>query len=160
MKKRARRSSVAIFLLFFALLALEVFAQHGASKKPVLIRDTGASESQEEAEAEPAKEPNPLLAEQNLSIGNFYLKRRNYIAAIQRFLEALEYQPDSIPAMEALAKAYEKNGEINKAIGTYRDFLEKYPDSPKSSEFHARLAKLEKKTTDATDFKDSKDPTD
>ncbi len=136
---------LAGLVVFLPPLSLESFPQSGPSRKPALIRDTAAAEEKEEAEAEPTKEYNPMLAEQNISIGNFYLKRKNYGAAIQRFISALEYQPDSVPAWEALARTYEKSGDRAKAIQTYRDFIEKNPDSPKSAQFRARLAKLEKK---------------
>ncbi len=111
-----------------------------------MIRDTEASEETADAADAPApKEPNPLLAEQNINIGNFYLKKKNYSAAIQRYLDALEYQPNSIAAHEALARAYEKSGEITKAIAAYKELIEKNPESPKISEFRSKLAKLEKR---------------
>jgi tetratricopeptide (TPR) repeat protein len=133
-------------VFLFSFLAGAAFAQTSASGRPELIRDTDAAEGKESTEAEPAKELNPLLAEQNISIGNFYLKRKNYAAAIQRYLDALEYQPDSVQACEALARAYEKNGDLSKAAGAYRNFVERNPDSPKSGEFRAKLEKLEKKS--------------
>lgn len=145
MMLRALLCSTAL-VLFLATPTSRCFSQSGPSRKPVLIRDTAAAEEKKESEAEPAKEYNPMLADQNISIGNFYLKRKNYSAAIQRFLSALEYQPDSLPAWEALARAYEKSGDRAKAIQTYRDFIEKNPDSPKSAQFRAKLAKLEKKS--------------
>jgi tetratricopeptide (TPR) repeat protein len=126
-------------------LALPAFAQSGSNRKPALIRDTDTAEGKESSDAQPTKELNPLLAEQNINIGNFYLKKKNYGAAIRRYLDALEYQPDSIRAYEALTRAYEKNGEITKAILAYKEFIENNPDSPKSPEFRIKIAKLEKK---------------
>jgi tetratricopeptide (TPR) repeat protein len=135
----------AILILFsFPLFSLS--AQSRAPKKPPeLIRDTGAAEDKADTEAATKKDRNPMLAEQNINIGNFYLKKRNYDAAIERYLEAIEYQPDSVRAYEALTRAYEKKGDTSKAITAYREFIEHNPNSPKSQEFRARLAKLEKK---------------
>lgn len=133
-----------IVLLLIWILPILVQAQN--TRKPVLIIDTDAAEGTEYEEGAAPKEPNPMLAEENLEIGNFYYKRKNYIAAIQRYIEALEYQPNLIKAFEALARAYEKNDELDKAINTYRDFLEKYPDSPKCSDFRDKLSKLEEKS--------------
>jgi tetratricopeptide (TPR) repeat protein len=116
-----------------------------SSRKPTIIRDTDTAEGKESAEENKPKEPNPLLAEENLKIGNFYYKKKNYTAAIQRYLEALEYQPNFIRAYEALARTYEKNNEPDKAMDTYREFLKKYPDSPKCSDFRTKLSKLDKK---------------
>jgi tetratricopeptide (TPR) repeat protein len=128
-------------------LTLPAFSQSHNSGRPELIRDTDAAEGKETAgDAATPKEPNPMLAEQNINIGDFYLKKKNYAAAIQRYLEAIEYQPSLIRAYEALARAYEKNGEPAKAINAYKDFIQKNPDSPKSVEFRTKLAKLEKKS--------------
>ncbi len=122
------------------------FAQSTSSRKPEIIRDTDLAEGKEYSDAAKPKELNPLLAEQNVSIGDFYLKKKNYKAAIERYLEAIEYQPNLAKAYAALARAYEENKEPAKAIIACKDFIEKYPDSPKSEEFRKKLAKLEKKT--------------
>ncbi len=132
-----------IVLLLLSLM-LPALAQSQNSKRPALIRDTDTAEGKEASEEAKPKEPNPMLAEQNVKIGNFYFKKRNYDAAIQRYLEAIEYQPNSVPAHEALARAYEKNGDITKAISTYKSYIEKNPDSPVCAEFRVKLAKLEK----------------
>jgi tetratricopeptide (TPR) repeat protein len=131
-----------VFLNFF--LAATAVGQSDSSRKPELIRDTGEEEEKESAKAQEPKERNPALAEQNINIGNFYFKKSNYLAAIDRYLLALEYQPDSIPACEALGRAYEKNGDISKAVDLYTKFIEKNPDSPKSPEFRAKAARLQK----------------
>ncbi len=117
------------------------------SQKPGLIRDTDAAEGKDEPEAvEPPKEYDPTMAKKIVKIGDFYLKRKNYAAAIQRYLEALQYQPNRTEAFEALGRAYEKQGDTAKAAEIYRDFINKNPDSPKTPEFRAKLAKLEKKS--------------
>jgi tetratricopeptide (TPR) repeat protein len=140
-------------VLLFSCLTAAAFAQSGQSGKPKLIRDSVAAEGIESADVQPAKERNPALAEQSINIGNFYLKRKNYSAAIQRYLDALEYQPDSVRAWEALARAYEKNGDVSKAVSTYKDFIEKNPDSPKSGDFRDKLADLEKKSKESADHR-------
>ncbi len=114
-------------------------------QKPALIRDTDTAEGKEEADVPKEKEYNPLLADQAVKIGDYYLKRKNFDAAIERFLEALQYQPNRVDAYEALGKTYERQGETLKAQNVYRDFIRKNPDSPKIAEFRTKLAKLEKK---------------
>jgi outer membrane protein assembly factor BamD (BamD/ComL family) len=136
----------SLCLVFFLIsVAFTGIAQSQRSRKPEIIRDTDTAEGKENSNAAAKKEPNPMLAEKNINIGNFYFKRKNYAAAIERYLEAIEYQPNSIPAYEALARAYEKNGEFTKAIETYKNFIDKYPNSPKSPEFRTKLAEIEKK---------------
>jgi tetratricopeptide (TPR) repeat protein len=133
---------LSLLLLFCTLAA---FANAQAPREPRLIRDTDISEGKEETEKPAIKEPNPKKAEQYITIGNYYLKKQNYVAAIQRFAEAIEYKKDSFQAYTGLIRAYEKNGEILKAINACKSFLEKNPDSPKASEFRTTLARLEKR---------------
>lgn len=135
---------MVVLLLFFVTLPSTAGAQE--SRKPRLIRDTATAEGREDAEEKEPKEFNPLLSKRSVEIGNFYFKRKNYNAAIQRYIEALEYEPGSIKAYEALARAYEKNDEIDKAMDTYEEFIEKYPDSPKISDFRSKLSDLQNKS--------------
>lgn len=136
------------YLLLGLILAGAVSAISGfpqSSQKPRLIRDTErAPEDSETADVEAPKDRDPQLAEQNLKIGDFYFKRKNYAAAIQRYLDAIAYLPTFTDAYQALVRAYEKNGDLSKAIKVCRDFISKNPDSPKVPDFQARLAKLEK----------------
>ncbi len=144
--RKSSRSRILFLILSSLFWMLPVLAQsQNARKPPVLIKDTDIAEGTEYEEEEKPKEVNPIRAKENLEVGNFYYKRKNYEAAIHRYLEALQYQPDLIKAFEALALAYEKNDEIDKAIDTYKDFLEKYPDSSQVSDFRSKLDKLEKK---------------
>ena len=115
------------------------------SQRPALIRDTDKAEGKEETDVPKEKEYNPLLAEQAVKIGDYYFKQKNFDAAIERYIEALQYQPERVDAYEALGKTFEKKGETLKAQEVYRDFIRKNPDSRKIPEFKARLAKLEKK---------------
>jgi tetratricopeptide (TPR) repeat protein len=137
---------LTILTLWIGIFAFQVqsAAAQSTGRKPALIRDTDAAEGKEAASAEVPKEPNPQLYEQNLNIGNFYYKKKNYAAAIRRYLDAVEYQPDSARAYDALARAYEKNDQAEKAIAALKEFIEKNPDSPKLADFKTRLAKLEK----------------
>ena len=145
--KKSTRSRTLWLILLLLFGTLPILAQSRDSRKPpVLIRDTDAAEGIEHEEESAPKELNPMLAKENVEVGDFYYKRKNYRAAIERYLEALEYQPNMIQAFESLAQAYEKNDEPDKPMDTYRDFLEKYPDSPKSSDFRSKLSEIEQKT--------------
>ena len=145
-----RSVQILVFCTFFVLvwLILPVFSQSRPPRKPELIIDTETADNPESADDTKPKEYNPLLASQNVNIGNFYFKRKNYGAAIQRYLAAMEYQPNSTDACEGLARAYEKNGDIPKAVSTYKNFVEKNPDSPKVAEFRTKAEKLEKTLSD------------
>lgn len=137
-------SSIKTVLFAFFVLSLlpDAFPQ---TRKPALIRDTDTAEGKDDAEPVKPKEYSPIEAEKSLQVGNYYFKGKNYDAAIMRYLEALEYQPDYVKAFDALARAYEKNKQFDKAAAVCRDFLRKNPNSPKAADFKSMLAKLEKK---------------
>ena len=138
--------SILCIVLILNFFALPVCAQPNESRKPELIRDTGVAEGKDTAEDPEAKEQDPALAKRSINIGNYYLKQKNYAAAIGRYLEAIGYQSNSIQAYEALAQAYEKKGDITKAVSTYKTFIEKNPTSSAVPECRSRIDKLEKKS--------------
>ena len=129
-----------------AILLGAVFAApQSRPTKPALIRDTDKAEGKETPDVEKEKPYDPVMAEKSIRIGDFYLKKKNYTAAIERYLEALQYQPNRWEAFDALGRTYEKNGELAKAGAIYKEFIDKNPDSPKVPEVRSRLAKLEKR---------------
>jgi len=151
LKPGSGKSVEAGYFRWFAVICIACFLPFSATgaaqdgprvvKKPVLIRDADIVE-EKAPEAEQAKEPDPVKSRENLNIGNTYFKKRNYTAAISRYREAISWQENSISAHEALARAYEKNGELTKAIQTLEAVIEKNPDSPKNKEFQAKIAVL------------------
>jgi len=132
----------ALFLPFSAFAPAQDISQ--AARKPVLIRDTDIADGKESVPA-PPKEPDPAKSKENLNIGNQYFKKRNYSAAISRYIEAIAWLESSIPAHENLARAYEKNGDFTKAIKTLEAVIEKNPDSSKNKGFQAKISSLEGK---------------
>jgi len=145
-KKNCSRRFAIICLAGFSLFSAVIPAQDvpRTARKPVLIRDTDIAEGKE-PEPEQPKDPDPARSKENLGIGNTYFKRGNYTAAISRYIEAIEWQENSIPAHEALARAYEKSGDFAKAIQTLEAVIEKNPDSSKKREFTTKIAGLKKK---------------
>ena len=91
----------ALVFLAADLPAPEAGAQARPSR-PALIRDTDTAEGKNEAEAAKEKPFNPLEAERHFRVGEFYAKRKNYAAAIQRYLDAIQYQPNLVKAHLAL----------------------------------------------------------
>lgn len=141
-----RTVSRSVLLMLAVAVAAAPAVPQSRQQRPALIRDTDKAEGKDEVEESKEKVYNPLEAERNLRVGDFYFKRKNYVAAIQRYLEALQYQPNMIKAFDGLGKAYEKSGDISKALEVYRDFIQKYPASPKVSDFQSRIERLEKKS--------------
>ena len=140
------RTSLLVLSLLLLAPAFPFRTASGAqeSRRPELIRDTGVAEGAAEAaaEEEPPPEPDPARAEKILDIGNYYFKQKNYAAAIERYLEALRYQQDSVPAWDALARAYEKSGQRSRAIDALKTLIEKDPDARKVAQYRRKLQRL------------------
>jgi tetratricopeptide (TPR) repeat protein len=150
LQRRTYRFNSAVQILpmlafYFGLISCSSLAAAippSAAQKPGLIRDTDVADGVETVPE--IKGPDPLLCEKNIKIGDFYYKKKNYGAAIRRYLDAIDYQTNSVKAYESLARAYEKKGEPDKAIAAYKQFIDNNPDSPKVPDFRAKLANLEK----------------
>jgi len=147
---------ISRLVLCVLALAIGAFAQTSPQKPPALIRDTGVAEGKANPETVKEKEYNPMKAEENLRIGEFYFKEGNYVAAIGRYEDAIEYQPNLVAAYDALGRAYEKKADKDKtpeekkadrdkALAVYRNFLKSYPSSPKAAEFQSRCDRLQAK---------------
>jgi len=145
---------ISPFVLGLFALTIAGLTQTRPQKPPALIRDTGVAEGKTNPEVAKEKEYNPLKAEQNLKIGDFYFKQGNYIAAIGRYQDAIEYQPNLVAAHDALGRAYEKKADKDKtpeerkadrdkALAVYKNFLKSYPTSPIAAEFRARCDRLQ-----------------
>ena len=133
-----KRLAWTVMIGFLVAASLSLAQTRG---RPSLIRDTSVAEGKPEESKE--KKFNPLEAQKNVKVGDFYYKRKNYGAAIRRYQEALEYQPNYIKAFERLGKTYEKSGKKQKAIDLYQQFIDKYPKSPKTADFKNRIVRLE-----------------
>ena len=91
---------------------------------------------------------NPHKAEKDIEVGEFYFKRKNYVAAESRFREALVYKPGDAIATYRLAEALEAQEDYSDAVTEYREYL-KIPSSGKfTAEAKKALARLEKNSAE------------
>lgn len=118
------------------LLLLAVSLAAAPQQKP--------QEPPEEDETLAAKEYsfNPLQAEKELKVGNFYFKKGSFRAAASRFREATRWNPGLAEAWLRLGEAQERLGEQKAAHEAFRKFLELAPK-------HKRAAEIRKKLTGA-----------
>jgi tetratricopeptide (TPR) repeat protein len=72
---------------------------------------------------------NPLEAEKDLKVGNYYFKKGIYKAAVSRFREATRWNPGFAEAYLRLAESEEKMKNKQAAQQAYAKFLELAPDS-------------------------------
>lgn len=99
--------------------------------------------------AKPASNPaatfDPLGAEKDLEVGNFYFKKGNYDAAIERYQDATVKHAGYAKPFLLLGEAYEKKDDPVNALKAYKQFVHLYPESPERKRVDARIAELEKK---------------
>jgi tetratricopeptide (TPR) repeat protein len=86
----------------------------------------------------------PHRAIKNIEVGDFYFKRRNYRAALDRYREALEFKPNDAVATFRLAQCFEKLGEADDAIDHYREYLRILPNGELAEQARKALDSLNK----------------
>jgi len=84
----------------------------------------------------------PHRASKDDEIGEYYLKQKNYRAALDRFHDALLYKPNDAEAMFGLAVTQEKLDLLDQADQSYRKYLQILPNGPKSSEAQDALKRI------------------
>jgi outer membrane protein assembly factor BamD (BamD/ComL family) len=84
---------------------------------------------------------NPLQAEQEFKIGNFYWKKGSWRAAAGRYEEATHWNPTFAEAFLKLGETYEKLGKKDEARDAYAKFLELESDTKRAAEVRKRVGK-------------------
>jgi tetratricopeptide (TPR) repeat protein len=70
---------------------------------------------------------NPHQAMKDVEVGDFYFKRGNYSAAINRYRSALEWKPRDAIATFRLAQALERSGRKKEAVENYQAYTKILP---------------------------------
>ena len=100
----------------------------------------------EEDETEKPKEYsfNPLQAEKEVRIGNFYFHKGKYPAAATRYREATRWNANLAEAYIRLGEAEEKQKDWKGAREAYQKFIELAADDKRTAEVRKKIAKLSK----------------
>jgi tetratricopeptide (TPR) repeat protein len=85
---------------------------------------------------------NPHKAAKDIEVGDFYYKRKNYRAALDRYKEALIYKPNDALANFRLAECFEKTGNPSDAQAHYQEYLRILPHGPLSPDAEKALDRL------------------
>jgi Tfp pilus assembly protein PilF len=106
--------------------------------------------AQEPAPAEPPEEDqalvtkeyafNPVQAQKELQIGNYYFKTGSYTAAKMRFVEATKWNPNFAEAYLRLGETYEKLKDRPAWQKAYEKYLELEPKAKDAAAIRAKLA--------------------
>jgi Tfp pilus assembly protein PilF len=84
----------------------------------------------------------PHKAAKDVEVGQWYLKLKNYRAALERFNSALTYKPDDAEAIYGLAVTQEKLDLLSLADANYRKYLGILPNGPRSKEAEEGLKRI------------------
>lgn len=90
-----------------------------------------------------------IMADYEFLVGEFYMKKGSYRAAIGRFEPLLKNFPaykKEDRVLFNLGLSYKESGQIDKAEDYFKNILEKYPESPLVSKTQKELSALKKKT--------------
>lgn len=112
-------------------------ASGSARPRPEAAPDTSASEEKT------FRPYDPHRAAKDLEVGNFYLKQKNYRAALERFNDALLYKPDDAESIYGLAVTQEKLDLPDKARRNYSRYLEILPHGPRAKDCEEALNRME-----------------
>ena len=131
-------------------LGVAVLISFLCAASPVSAQESQLDKGPAPPYAEPAPEPkpaeptyDPLRADKSVEIGTFYLKRGNYDAAIERFQDATHFQPKLARPYELLGEAFERKGDVDKALASYKKYLDVYRNAPDREKILKRIEKLE-----------------
>jgi Tfp pilus assembly protein PilF len=117
-----------------------------SSSKDSQIDTTGHADKEEPAapaEDESVLTPwDPHKAAKDVEVGQYYLKLKNYRAALERFNHALTYKANDAEAIFGLAITQEKLDLLSLAEQNYRKYLEILPNGPKSKDAQDGLKRV------------------
>jgi tetratricopeptide (TPR) repeat protein len=88
----------------------------------------------------------PQKAEKDIQVGQYYMKKGDVDAAIDRFQDAIEAKPGYAVPFRYLGEAQEKKGLKKPAIKSYQRYLELYPKAEDAEKIKKRIEKLYQET--------------
>ena len=86
----------------------------------------------------------PLRAEKDLEVGQYYMRRGDVDAAIDRFQDAIEAKPGYAVPFRYLGEAQEKKGLKKQAVKSYKRYLDLYPHAEDKEKIQKKIDKLYK----------------
>jgi tetratricopeptide (TPR) repeat protein len=106
---------------------------------------SGAAVSDAEDAASDVQEMHPWdphEAVKDIEVGDFYFKKKNYRAALERYKDALVYKPNDAVAQFRLAECFAKTGNSSEAVIHYQEYLKILPHGPFAADAEKALDKL------------------
>lgn len=109
------------------------------------LLDAGVEPDQNEtpSDVQEFKPWNPLQALKDIEVGDFYYKRKNYHAALDRYQEALYWKDNDAIANFRLGQTFEKLDQPDEALNHYQAYLKILPQGQFSAEAEKAVARLQ-----------------
>src|SRR5690349_15987575 len=142
----------AVFLLFVAWPAHAQDPSQESSSKPAgppnddLKPKSSDKKKKDTATRNAPDQPawDPLRAEKDLEVGQYYMRKGDLDAAIDRFQDATEAKPGYAVPFKYLGEAQEKRGLKKQAIKSYQRYLDLYPHAEDADKIKRKIEKLYK----------------
>ena len=149
--RTAIRILATIFLLFAVSQTHAQDPQPESSSKPATPPDdmkpkSAGKQKKDSATKNAPDQPawDPLRAEKDLEVGQYYMKKGDLDAAIDRFQDATTAKPGYAIPFRFLAEAQEKKGLKKQAITSYQRYLDLYPHAEDGDKVRKKIDKLYK----------------
>jgi tetratricopeptide (TPR) repeat protein len=149
MKKLTR---IALYVMLLAFLVLGAAVRGGAQEpppnpadKPPAPTDKPKPNSDNATQNAPDQPKwDPLRAEKDMQVGQYYMHKGDVDAAIDRFEDATTAKPGYALPFRLLGEAQEKKGLKRQAIKSYTRYLDLYPKAEDKDKVQKRIDKLYK----------------
>jgi len=90
----------------------------------------------------------PLRAEKDLEVGQYYMRIGKIDAAMDRFQDAIDAKPGYAVPFLYLGEAQEKKGMKRDAVKSYKRYLEMYPHAEDKEKVQKKIDKLQAEVGD------------
>jgi tetratricopeptide (TPR) repeat protein len=114
--------------------------------EPPPAKKTPAKKNADNATQSAPDQPiwDPLRAEKDLEVGQYYMRKGDVDAAIDRFQDATTAKPGFAIPYRFLGEAQEKKGLKKKAIKSYQRYLDMVPHADDADKVKKKIEKLYK----------------
>jgi len=142
----------AVFLLFAAWPMHAQDPPQESSSKPATppnddLKPKSAGKKKKDTATQNAPDQptwDPLRAEKDLEVGQYYMRKGDVDAAIDRFQDATTAKPGYAIPFRFLGEAQEKKGLKKQAIKSYQRYLDLYPHAEDGDKVRKKIDKLYK----------------
>jgi tetratricopeptide (TPR) repeat protein len=119
-------------------------AEPAPAPPPAAPSESPAKKNKDSATQSAPDQPtwDPLRAEKDLEVGQYYMRRGDYDAAIDRFNDAIEAKPGYAVPFKFLGEAQEKKKLKKQAIKSYTRYLELFPSAEDGDKIRKKIDKL------------------